>query len=160
MTADSSESFNPLGDYLYAFKFTLAANGQPQFVLAGKSNITLNGRSTPTITSYFGKPGTGIVRILCCFHAIISAILVNGNPIDTSLRSGSQMSIVDLPLSKLFPATEYLNKLLYLRLGTWRGFIGLLLVMGGCMLLVRRVSLLLVVVDGMCAKHDDCEYQG
>ncbi|EPE33080.1 WSC-containing protein [Glarea lozoyensis ATCC 20868] len=54
--------FNPLADYLYAYKITLASNGKPLFVLAGKSNITLNGRSTPTITSFYGRIGTGISR--------------------------------------------------------------------------------------------------
>src|SRR3569833_1447652 len=56
--------FTPVGDYTYAYKMGLDGSGKPFFSQAGKTPTQAAGRAgvgPPTITSYQGKPGTGIV---------------------------------------------------------------------------------------------------
>ena len=54
-------SFNPTGDSLYAYKMGVDGSGKPLFTLAGKSAVTFAGKGVPTVTTYAGQAGTGIV---------------------------------------------------------------------------------------------------
>jgi hypothetical protein len=56
-----SESYNPVGDVLYAYQMGTDGSGKPFFTLAGKSASTFAGKSVPTVTSLNGQPGTGIL---------------------------------------------------------------------------------------------------
>lgn len=56
--------FAPVGQPLLCYAFSRDANGNPQFTLAGQSAFINTGRagvSVPTVTSYQGQAGTGIV---------------------------------------------------------------------------------------------------
>ena len=55
------QSYNPTGDFLYAYKMGVDGTGRPLFTLAGKSASTYAGKGAPTVTSFNGQPGTGIV---------------------------------------------------------------------------------------------------
>ncbi len=60
--ANLLQSYVPTGDVLYAYKMGVDGAGKPLFTLAGKSALTFAGKGVPTVTSFNGKPGTGIVR--------------------------------------------------------------------------------------------------
>ncbi len=72
-------------DCLYAYAFGRDGNGKPVFTLAGKSALTFDGQSVPTVTSNNGQPGTGIVWIADGTYGLraYKAVPTNGvlNPI-------------------------------------------------------------------------------
>ena len=56
--------YTPIGYPTYAYKLGFDASGKPVFSLAGQSNEISAGRvgvGVPTVTTFKGKPGTGIV---------------------------------------------------------------------------------------------------
>jgi len=73
-------------DFLYAYAFSRDANGKPVFTLAGKSALTFDGQSVPTVTSNNGQPGTGIVWVADGTYGLraYNAVPTNGvlNPIN------------------------------------------------------------------------------
>jgi hypothetical protein len=56
--------FVPTSGSLVCYKFGLGSDGKPLFTLAGTSAMTFAGKGVPTVTSYNGQAGTGIVSPL------------------------------------------------------------------------------------------------
>jgi hypothetical protein len=66
--SDWLKSYVPTGDVLHAYQMGVDGSGKPFFTLAGKSTLSFAGKGVPTITSFNGQPGTGIVSNFFILH--------------------------------------------------------------------------------------------
>ncbi|KAK3941806.1 hypothetical protein QBC46DRAFT_429062, partial [Diplogelasinospora grovesii] len=80
------------GGILYAYKFGLDANGNPVFTQAGTGGSGFACNSNPTVTSFNGQPGTGVVWLADVNNGLVAfkAVPVNGQlvPIPLGMTTG------------------------------------------------------------------------
>lgn len=58
--------FVATGNVLMCYKFGLGPDGKPLFTFAGQGSMAFAAKGTPTVTSFNGVAGTGIVSIATC----------------------------------------------------------------------------------------------
>jgi iron transport multicopper oxidase len=76
---------------LYAYKFGIV-NGKPKFTLAGQTQATFAAKGSPTVTSFNGKAGTGVVWMADVNIGLVAyqAVPVNGvlQPLTLAANTG------------------------------------------------------------------------